>query len=66
MSQLSIHDETTAPEGPRQQLSQVKASWSSIPKLHAILAESPVSPEAEDLRWHDPLGRTRHPQEEPA
>ncbi|MEM7706639.1 MAG: hypothetical protein AAF358_13855 [Pseudomonadota bacterium] len=66
MSLFSFPEEITAPIGSRQRLSQVKASWGFIPRLHAILAERPVSPQEEDLCWHDPLGSTQRQQEEPA
>ncbi len=48
MSQFTIHDQSTAPEGSRQLLTQTEASWGFIPKLHGVLAESPVALEAYD------------------
>lgn len=43
MTTFTIHDETTAPEGSRAKLGEVKRAWGFLPKLHGILAESSVA-----------------------
>lgn len=43
MSDFVLHDATTAPEASRPRLAAVAANWGFVPKLHAILAESPVA-----------------------
>jgi AhpD family alkylhydroperoxidase len=50
MTKFTLHTETTAPEGSRAKLADVKKSWGFLPKLHAILAESPVA-----LKGYDAL-----------
>lgn len=48
MTTFTIHDETSAPEGSRAKLASVKQAWGFLPKLHAMLAESPVALDAYD------------------
>lgn len=48
MTSFTIYDETTAPEGSRTRLGEVKRAWGFLPKLHGILAESPVALAAYD------------------
>jgi len=43
MTQLTIHDETSAPEGARERLETAKASYGMIPNLLGVLAESPAA-----------------------
>lgn len=43
MTRFELHNETNAPEGSRAALAETKQGWGFIPKLHAILAESPVA-----------------------
>lgn len=46
MTRFTIHDETSAPEGSRELVAANRKAWGFLPKLHAILAESPVALEA--------------------
>ncbi len=48
MTRFDVHSLETAPEGSRARLGAVKEAWSFVPKLHGILAESPVTLEAYD------------------
>lgn len=41
MTDFTLHDETTAPEGSRQLLAKSKAAYGMIPGLHAMMAEAP-------------------------
>ena len=50
MTRFELHNETNAPEGSRAALAETKKGWGFIPKLHAILAESPVA-----LKGYDAL-----------
>ena len=42
MSNYTLYDETTAPEGAGETLLAVKGNYGFIPNLHAIMAESPA------------------------
>jgi AhpD family alkylhydroperoxidase len=46
MTKFELYDENTAPEGSKALLAQTKKGWGFLPKLHAILAVSPVALEA--------------------
>lgn len=48
MTTFTLHTDDTAPEASRERLSKVKKAWGFTPRLHAILAESPVALEAYD------------------
>jgi AhpD family alkylhydroperoxidase len=50
VTRFEIYNETNAPEGSRAALAETKKGWGFIPKLHAILAESPVA-----LKGYDAL-----------
>ncbi len=50
MTTFTLYDETTAPEGSRAKLADVKKGWGFVPKLHGMLAESPVA-----LKGYDAL-----------
>lgn len=50
MTRFELYTETNAPEGSRATLAETKKGWGFIPKLHAILAESPVA-----LKGYDTL-----------
>jgi len=41
MMSFSVHTPDTAPEASRPLLAEVEATWGFLPKLHAVLAESP-------------------------
>ncbi len=41
MTDFTLHDETTAPEGSKQLLAKSKAAYGMIPGLHAMMAEAP-------------------------
>lgn len=41
MTDFTIHDENTAPEGAKPLLAKSKAAYGSIPALHGVMAESP-------------------------
>jgi AhpD family alkylhydroperoxidase len=48
MTSFDIHSVETAPDGARDQLAAVTKAWGFTPKLHGILAESPVALKAYD------------------
>lgn len=48
MTQFTVHTIASAPEGSKGRLAAVEKAWSFVPKLHGILAESPVTLEAYD------------------
>lgn len=48
MTQFVLHTIDTAPVGSRDKLAQVYQAWGFTPKLHAMLAESPVALTAYD------------------
>ncbi|HEV7234032.1 MAG TPA: carboxymuconolactone decarboxylase family protein [Sphingorhabdus sp.] len=50
MTEFTLYDEITAPAGSRAKLAEVKKSWGFVPKLHGMLAESPVA-----LKGYDAL-----------
>jgi AhpD family alkylhydroperoxidase len=50
MTEFTLYDENTAPEGSRAKLAEVKKGWGFVPKLHGMLAESPVA-----LKGYDSL-----------
>ncbi len=41
MTEFTLHDETTAPEGSKELLGQSKRAFGMIPGLHAVMAEAP-------------------------
>lgn len=41
MTEFTLYDETTAPEGSRAILAESKAAFGMIPGLHAVMAEAP-------------------------
>jgi AhpD family alkylhydroperoxidase len=41
MTTFTLHTTETAPEGSKEQLTQVEKTWNFIPNLHRTLAESP-------------------------
>jgi AhpD family alkylhydroperoxidase len=43
MTTFTLHTQETAPEGSKALLAKTKAGWGFVPKLHAMLAESPVA-----------------------
>lgn len=43
MTPFELHKIDTAPEGSRAALAAVAGAWGFVPKLHAILAESPAA-----------------------
>lgn len=51
MSQFTIHQTATAPEGARDILNRVQQAWGFVPNLHRILAESPQALEAYATTW---------------
>lgn len=48
MTQFQLHSIATAPQGSREELAAVTKNWGFTPKLHAMLAESPVALKAYD------------------
>lgn len=48
MTQFDLYSVQTAPEGSRAKLAEVTKAWGFTPKLHGILAESPVALKAYD------------------
>jgi AhpD family alkylhydroperoxidase len=48
MTEFALHTVATAPEGSRDKLADVTRAWGFTPKLHAMLAESPVALKAYD------------------
>jgi uncharacterized peroxidase-related enzyme len=50
MTNFELYTAETAPEGSRAKLADVQKGWGFVPKLHAILAESPVA-----LKGYDAL-----------
>ncbi|MBX9588083.1 MAG: carboxymuconolactone decarboxylase family protein [Hyphomonadaceae bacterium] len=48
MSSFPLHTIETAPEGSRQQLSDIEKTWKFIPNLHRVLAQSPETLKAYD------------------
>jgi AhpD family alkylhydroperoxidase len=48
MSTFAVHTPETAPEASKVRLAEVAKAWGFVPKLHGILAESPVALEAYD------------------
>lgn len=51
MSQFTIHTASTAPEGSRPILDNVRNAWGFVPNLHNVLAESPQALEAYAATW---------------
>jgi uncharacterized peroxidase-related enzyme len=51
MSQFTIHQTATAPEGSRDILNNVQQAWGFVPNLHNVLAESPQALEAYATIW---------------
>lgn len=51
MTRFELYNETNAPEGSRAALAETKKGWGFIPKLHAILAESPAALKGYDALW---------------
>ena len=51
MSQFTIHQTATAPEGSRDVLNGVQQAWGFVPNLHNVLAESPQALEAYTTTW---------------
>lgn len=51
MSQFTIHQTATAPEGSRDVLNGVQQAWGFVPNLHNVLAESPQALEAYAATW---------------
>jgi AhpD family alkylhydroperoxidase len=43
MTKFDLHTVETAPDGAKAQLAEATKAWGFTPKLHAILAESPVA-----------------------
>lgn len=43
MTEFALHTAETAPGGSQEQLATTAKTWGFVPKLHAILAESPVA-----------------------
>ncbi|MFG6566087.1 carboxymuconolactone decarboxylase family protein [Sulfitobacter sp. 1A13421] len=41
MTDFTLHDENTAPEGSKELLAKSKAAYGMIPGLHAVMAEAP-------------------------
>lgn len=41
MTNFTLHDENTAPEGSKELLAKSKAAYGMIPGLHAVMAEAP-------------------------
>lgn len=50
MTRFDVHTLETAPEGAREALAATAKAWGFVPKLHGVLAESPVA-----LRAYDAL-----------
>jgi AhpD family alkylhydroperoxidase len=48
MTQFTLYSVETAPEGSHDKLAEVTKAWGFTPKLHAMLAESPVALKAYD------------------
>jgi alkylhydroperoxidase family enzyme len=48
MTKFELYSVATAPEGSRARLADVTKAWGFTPKLHGMLAESPVALEAYD------------------
>jgi len=44
MTDFTLHDENTAPEGSKELLAKSKAAYGMIPGLHAVMAEAPGLP----------------------
>jgi uncharacterized peroxidase-related enzyme len=51
MTQFTIHQSATAPEGSRDILNNVQQAWGFVPNLHNVLAESPQALEAYAATW---------------
>ena len=48
MTEFQLYSDVTAPEGSRAKLAEVSKAWGFTPKLHSMLAESPVALKAYD------------------
>jgi len=48
MTTFTVHSIGTAPEGSKAKLATVAKAWGFVPKLHGMLAESPIALEAYD------------------
>jgi len=48
MSTFTVYNVENAPEASKARLAQVGKAWGFIPKLHGVLAESPIALEAYD------------------
>jgi AhpD family alkylhydroperoxidase len=48
MTKFELYSTTNAPEGSRDKLAEVTKNWGFTPKLHGMLAESPVALKAYD------------------
>lgn len=48
MTQFTVHTIESAPAGSKDRLQSVNKAWGFVPKLHGMLAESPVALEAYD------------------
>lgn len=48
MTKFDVYSVATAPEGSRAKLAEVTKAWGFTPKLHGMLAESPVALKAYD------------------
>lgn len=48
MTKFELYSVATAPEGSREKLAEVTKAWGFTPKLHGMLAESPVALKAYD------------------
>jgi AhpD family alkylhydroperoxidase len=49
MTKFDLYSVATAPEGARAKLAEVTKAWGFTPKLHGMLAESPVALTAYDM-----------------
>ena len=48
VSTFAVHTPDTAPEASKARLAEAAKAWGFVPKLHGMLAESPVALEAHD------------------
>jgi AhpD family alkylhydroperoxidase len=51
MTTFTLHTEQTAPDASRSAFAAIRKAWGFLPKLHAMLAESPVALKAYDRLW---------------
>jgi alkylhydroperoxidase family enzyme len=64
MTKFDLYTVATAPAGSRAKLAEVTKAWGFTPKLHGMLAESPVALNAYDQLWALVAGSTLTPIEQ--